>query len=124
MDAWLIAKMTYTGGLAVPEKAQRLATDARVDFRASDNACGSSDLRPFCGSLRESPSRRENFLPDHQAMSVNRTQAKFAHAPRLVPYRLDDLGAGGHCALVVRIRIVHHQVAEVGMVAQLRGWQS
>lgn len=62
-------------------------------------------------------------LPEHETVAIDGAHGELAHAPRFIPQRFDDRRPGRPRLGVHRLDIAHHQVGDVGVVAQARRWR-
>src|SRR5215831_4106872 len=78
---------------------------------------------PFAGPRTAAPgaSGVAKILPQHDAMTVDRAESELTHAPGFAREPLHDLGPRRHGATVVGVDVVHHQIGEVGMIAERCG---
>jgi hypothetical protein len=63
--------------------------------------------------------RRDESLPEHESVTVGRTKAKLAHAPRLVSWRLQNLGTDGESPPIERVNVVDTEVGDIAVIAEL-----
>ena len=63
--------------------------------------------------------RRDESLPEHESVTVRRTKPKLAHAPRLISWRLQNLGTDGNGPPVERVNVVDTEVGDIAVIAEL-----
>jgi hypothetical protein len=57
-------------------------------------------------------------LPEHESVTVGRTKAKLAHAPRLVSWRLQNLGTDGDSSPIERVNVVDPEVGNTAVITE------
>ncbi len=108
--------------VAVP-RGCLLSGTSRAEPSAGSNAAAARypEQEPTASDGTGVALRRDASLPEHESVTVGRTKAKLAHAPRLVSWRLQNLGTDGDGPPVERVNVVDTEVSDIAVIAELAG---